>query len=86
MADFRNSPLTSYRDVVATLRDRQIEARITELKREDEMTMALRDLLAAGADINTLSEASGIPVDQIRKQTERELHFGEDLASLSGTR
>ena len=86
MAHLSDNPLTNHLDVVATLRDRQIEARIVELKREDEMTKALRDLLASGVDINALSEASGMPVDQIRKQIERELHFGEDLDALAGLR
>jgi uncharacterized protein YerC len=84
MTQFRDNPFSSALDVVATLRDRQIEARIAELKREDEMTVALRQMLRNGADINSLSDASGLTVKEIERQIERELHFGEDMATLAG--
>lgn len=86
MRDLRNSHISGALDVVATLRDRQIEARVTELARDDDLTIALRQSLRNGVDINDLSDASGLPVDQIRKRVERELYLGEDLATLAGVR
>ena len=86
MADFRNSPFSGTLEMVATLRDRSIQASIVELKRQDELTLALRTALRNGVDINDLSDASGIPVEQIRERVERDLHLGEDLAHLAGLR
>lgn len=71
-------------DVVTTLRDRNIEAQVAQLVREDELTIALRSMLKMGADINSLSEASGLTVDEIRKRVDRDLRVIEDTASLAG--
>ena len=73
-----------YTDVVITLRDRQIEASIDELKARDELTMALRQALNYGADINDLSDASGLTTDAIRTRVDSDLAMGEDLAGLAG--
>lgn len=86
MLDFRNSPFSGTLEVVATLRDRSIQASIAELKRQDELTIALRSALRNGVDINDLSDASGITVEDIRLRVERDLFLGEDFASLAGTR
>jgi hypothetical protein len=71
-------------DVVATLRDRQIEAQVAELVREDELTISLRSALKMGVDIDSLSEASGLTVEAIRARVERELNVIEDVASVAG--
>src|SRR4051794_12666981 len=84
MTDLRKNPFDGTRDVVITLRDRAIEASIAELKRQDELTVALRSALKNGVDVNELSEASGLTVKEIRMRVERELNIGEDMASLSG--
>ena len=86
MTQFRDNPFSSALEVVATLRDRQIAASIAELKRQDELTVALRQMLRNGVDINSLSDASGLPTEQIRSRVERELLFGEDLDALAGLR
>lgn len=86
MADFRNSPFVGTLDVVATLRDRQIEASIDELRRHDELTLALRGALDNGVDISSLSDASGLTVEAIKDRVARDLHLGEDLAGIAGTR
>jgi len=75
-----------YTDVVITLRDRQIEASIDELKARDELTVALRQALKYGADINDLSDASGLTTDAIRSRVDADLTMGEDMQSLAGTR
>jgi hypothetical protein len=86
MADFRNSPFSGTLDVVATLRDRQIESAVEDLRRQDEVTVALRASLRNGVDINSLSEASGLTIREILARIERPLYLGEDTASLAGLR
>jgi uncharacterized protein YerC len=85
MQKFRDSPFTDTLDVIATLRDRQIEASIAELRQVDELTLALRHSLRMGVSINDLSSASGLSPQAIRARVERELNFGDDLAVLAGT-
>jgi len=86
MRSFSDNPFTGTLDVIATLRDRQIESAIEDLRRQDEVTIALRTSLSNGMDINSLSEASGLTVEAIRERVERDLHLGEDIASLAGLR
>lgn len=86
MINLRDNPFSDALVVVATLRDRQIEASVETLKREDDLTIALREMLRNGVDINSLSEASGVPVEKIRARVDRDLNLGEDMASLAGTR
>ena len=86
MTNFRDNPFSGALDVVATLRDRTIESRLADLRREDELTLALRESLANGVDINSLSDASGLTVSEIERRVGRELHFGEDMAALVGIR
>lgn len=86
MTHIRTNPFDETREVVATLRDRVIEASISELARQDDLTMALRGALKNGMDINTLSEASGLTPKDIRARVGRDLHLGEDIASLAGLR
>lgn len=76
MTHFRDNPFSGALEMVATIRDRQIEARIAEQKIDDQLTTALRELLASGADINALSDASGLTVSEIERRVERELNFG----------
>lgn len=84
--NFSNNPFSGHLEVVATLRDRAIRATMNELARHDELTIAMSDLLKQGVDINDLSEASGIPPDQIERRTVRGLALGEDLDALAGIR
>jgi hypothetical protein len=86
MAAFRDNPFAPALEMVATLRERNIRDAIAELKRRDEMTIALRTSLANGVPICDLSDASGLTVEEIRSRVERDLILGEDLASLAGTR
>jgi hypothetical protein len=84
--NFSNNPFSGHLDVVAHLRDEAIQASIKELARQDELTIACDQLLKQGVDINDLSEASGLPTDQIIRRTQRGLALGEDLAGLAGIR
>ena len=84
MTRFSQNPFSATGDVIATLRDRNIEASVADLIREDEMTLALRSALKMGMDINTLSEASGLTIDEIRKRTERSLRVLDDTAAVAG--
>lgn len=80
------SPFDGSLDVVASLSDRLVHASIEELKRRDDLTIALRSLLRDGASIDDLSAACGLTCAEIRRRVEGELHLGEDLAELSGLR
>lgn len=73
-------------ELVATLRKRAIEASIDELRRQDELTLAVRQAVRNGADLNNLSEASGLTVGEIKSRMHRELFLGEDLETLVGLR
>jgi hypothetical protein len=86
MADFRNSPFSGTLEMVATLRDRSIQASIAELHQRDELTVALRTALRNGVDINELSDASGLTVESIRSRVKGELTFGQDMAEIAGIR
>ena len=86
MHSFSTNPFSGQLDVIATLRDEQIGASIVELRKRDELTMALRSSLKQGVDIDSLSEASGLTVAAIRERVGQDLLLGEDLASLAGTR
>lgn len=86
MRSFSQNPFSGQLDVIATLRDRQIESAVEDLRRQDEVTIALRESLRNGVDIDSLSEASGLTVQAIQERVLRDLHLGEDLATLAGTR
>lgn len=70
--------------VIAALSRRMIEASIRELQERDRLTIALRTALRDGADINDLSEASGLTTDEIRARASRELHVLSDLELTAG--
>jgi hypothetical protein len=81
-----NSPFEAELEIVATLRDRAIQASISELKRQDELTIALRQAVRNGQSVENLSEASGLTAEEVRARMDRDLFFGEDLAQLAGNR
>lgn len=73
MSTFRDNPFHEALEMVATLRDRQIEASLAEMRCHDELTRALRELSEHGIDIDALSDASGLPVEQIRRRIDAPL-------------
>ena len=73
-------------EVVAQISAGSIRASIAELRERDRLTVALRSALRAGVSIDELSAASGLAPQDIRRRVEGELHLGEDLELLTGTR
>ena len=86
MSHFHNSPFEGQLEIVATFRDREIQASLNELRKRDEMTIALREFLRNGVSIDELSNASGLSPAAILKRVRGELEFGDDLAKISGSR
>lgn len=84
MTRFSNSPFQGELDVVATLADDAYEATLVEARKRDELTKVLRSALKRGVTIDELSEASSLPVEEIRRRCERELVFGDDLEAVAG--
>lgn len=81
---YAHSPFEGALDVVATLSERAIKARLAEMREDDKLTVAIRQMLRQGVSVNDISAATGLTCQNILKRTERELHFGEDVTSLSG--
>ena len=73
-------------EVVTTLAGAAIQASISELRTQDELTVALRTMLRQGADINDLSASCGLSPKEIRRRCESELFLGEDMTTLAGLR
>lgn len=86
MQQFTDSPFEGQLDVVATLTGDMLSASLDELRKEDELTVALRSFLRDGVSIDDLSAASGLLPSEIRRRCEGELHLGEDLETLAGLR
>lgn len=84
--EFKHNPFAGQLEIVATMRDRQIQASIDELRRRDELTVALRSAHKSGVSVDELSDASGLTPKEIRARLDSELTFGEDLDSLAGLR
>lgn len=68
MTTFRDNPFHEALEIVATLRDRQIEASLVEMRCDADLTRALRELAENGIDIDSLSDASGLPPEQVRRR------------------
>lgn len=78
MTKFSHNPFSAQLDVIATVKDRVIEATIadhmTDAQREDAaLTEHLREAMMRGADINDLSNASGLTTGEIRRRIESRL-------------
>jgi hypothetical protein len=72
MADLFQSFQSATLEVVASLRDRHIGDVLSEQRSRSELLRGVREALKNGADINSVSEASGLTVEEIRKDIERE--------------
>lgn len=75
---------SDYTNTITSLRRGNIQDAIRELESRDRLTIALREALQYGTDINDLSEASGLTVDEIRRRTNRELFILSELELLAG--
>jgi hypothetical protein len=81
MATYTND----YSKTIAALSEWAIRSSIKELEDRDRLTIALRQALRYGADINDLSADSGIPVAEIRRRTRSPLNvLSDDLELLAG--
>ena len=66
MNKFEDNPFDGELEVIATLRDRAIEASINHVQVRDELFSALEYGLKTGISIDALSDASGLTTDEIR--------------------
>jgi hypothetical protein len=66
MNKFEDNPFDGELEVIATLRDRAIEASINHVQVRDELFSALEYGLKTGISIDALSDASGLTTEQIR--------------------
>jgi hypothetical protein len=76
MADFRNTPFTGELEVITLMRDRVIQASMTERKRQEELTAVLREAVANGVGIDALSEASGLRPSEIERRVASLVELG----------
>jgi hypothetical protein len=73
-------------EIVTTLSNQAIQSSLADLRSRDQLTIALRQSLRQGVEIDQLSAASGLATKDIRARVEGELAFGEDLDTLAGIR
>lgn len=71
MNKFQDNPFDGELEVIATLRDRAIEAAAVQQTYRDDLIAALEFGLSQGISVDALSDASGLTTDEIRglKQT-----------------
>ena len=68
---FVDSPFEAQLEVVATLAESAFEASIEELRKQDELIVAMRGMLKNGVSIDEISAATGLPPQEIRRRTDR---------------
>lgn len=73
-----------HRQVLTELSDRAIRASVETLRREDALTIAMRQALRNGVRIDDLSEMTGLRPSEIKRRVSRELQVLEDLALITG--
>lgn len=67
MDRFEGNPFEGELEVIATLRDRVIQASIVRNTIQDELKSAIMDAMRCGIAVDDLSEVSGLTPDQIRR-------------------
>lgn len=75
--------LTDHETALAQLSERAIRSSVKTLEAEDQLTIALREGLRNGADINDLSALSGLTPEAIRRRTSGSLNVLDDLALMA---
>jgi hypothetical protein len=70
--------------VIAALSKSAIESSIRDLQDQDRLTIALKTAIRNGADINSLSEASGLTPAEIVRRIDSELIVLSDLELIAG--
>lgn len=66
MNKFEDNPFDGELEVIATLRDRAIEAAAVQQTYRDDLIAALEFGLSQGISVDALSDASGLTTDEIR--------------------
>lgn len=66
MNKFEDNPFDGELEVIATLRDRAIEAAAVQQTYRDDLIAALQFGLSQGISVDALSDASGLTTDEIR--------------------
>lgn len=66
MNKFEDNPFDGELEVIATLRDRAIEAAAVQQTYRDDLVAALEFGLSQGISVDALSDASGLTTDEIR--------------------
>lgn len=80
MATFIND----HEHVLAALSEWALRSSVETLRREDRLTLALREALRNGADINDLSAVTGLVPSEIRRRINRHLNVLSELETLAG--
>ena len=75
--------ITDHGSVLVRLSERAIESSIETLKREDRLTIALREALRSGANLDDLSAITGLTPATIRSRTRRNLNVLSELELLA---
>ena len=78
--------LDAARAVIAGLAEDHIRAELVEVAKRADVERAVREYASAGVPIDTLSEASGLTVSDIRERVLPSLDLEDDLAALAGHR
>jgi hypothetical protein len=75
--------MSDFDSTLTKLSEWAIEASIEELRSRDRLTIALRDALKHGADINELSAITGLTCIEIRRRANGELNVLSELEVLA---
>lgn len=70
-------------DTIACLSEWAISASLRELESRDRLTIALREALRYGADINELSAITGLTPIEIRRRAHSDLSVLSELETLA---
>lgn len=81
---YMSRPAQGALDVLSSLSELTIQARIVELAHEDKLTLGIRQMFKAGVSVDDLSAATGLAPAEIRRRLKCELHLTEDLDELAG--
>ena len=76
--------ITDHESVLAGLSEWAIRSSVETLRREDRLTLALREALQNGASVDDLSAATGLTPHTIRLRTRRNLNVLSELELLAG--
>jgi hypothetical protein len=82
--DMATTYILDHEEVLVELSRGVIRSSIETLRHEDRLTLALRQALREGADIDGLSDATGLTPAEIRRRVKRHLNVLSELELLAG--